>query len=280
MEVQVREEEQIFPWTHPEVQELHSLFDKEFASTHSAEEGEALFQRFFAPTGLLEGKIREWQGKDVELQEVLRIAFELYSFKCFVFTCFFFNDYPEEVVKEWWQNIGMRSCASEQAFSEPTVKKIKQMFDKESEQCESLLDLEGVRGKYLSPVGVLAQEFKALRAKDVKQQVAIGAELFSLKSYIDYTLFMIEFSTKVAAWTVPQVRQLVYQFEYDLKSGRTEEDFQAVRQRFMGADGLIETSLRKLQQSEETAPSAHVEELTRLRDAFEEFFSSHAKGEK
>lgn len=276
----VKVEERAFPWSHPEVQELHKQFDQEFAKVTSPKEGEALFQRFFAPKGLVEAKIQEWQGKDVDLQDVLRIVFELYSFKCFVFTCFFFNDYPEEIVKEWWEKTGMRSWASEKGFTQDSVKDVKQMFDKESLQCKTMLDLEGVRGKFLSPLGVLAQEFRKLRTLDKKQQVATGAELFSLKSYIDYTLFAMEFSTKAAVWTVPEVRELEYRFETDLKEGRSEEDLKSLKDRYLGKDGLIEEMLVKVQSKKGEQATKQVEELNRLKESLEDFFTSHANQEK
>ena len=131
MDIEVKEEEQTFPWTQPDVLELHKMFDQEFAQTRSPEEGEALFHRFFAPTGLVDEKLREWQGKDVEFNDVMAVAFEIFAFKSFVFTCFFFNEFPEELVKEWWQNPGMRSWANDKAFLEPSVKKIKDTFDTE-----------------------------------------------------------------------------------------------------------------------------------------------------
>lgn len=279
MDQQVKEEENVFPWSHPEVLTLHKQFDEEFSQTKSAEEGEKLFHRFFAPTGLLDSKIREWETKDVDFHDVLRIVFELYAFKCFVFTCFFFNDFPEEIVKEWWEQVGMRSWASEDAFSDPGVKKIKQMFDKESEQCQSMLDLEGLKAKYLSPMGVLAQEFKKLRVLDPKKQVAIGAELFSFKSYMDYTVFATEFSSKAAVWTVPEVRSLEYQFETDLKASKSEEDFLDIKNRYIGKKGLIPEQLKKMKAETSEEAVKQVEELTRLQKALEEFFSSHEKVE-
>ena len=280
MDREVKEEEQEFPWTHPEVLELHKMFDQEFAKTRSAEEGEALFVRFFSPTGLVEEKLKDWQGRDVDINDVMTIAFELYTFSCFIFSCFFFNDYPEEIVKEWWQNPGMRSWANENAFLEPSVMKIKVEFDKEASACQTMLDLEELREKYLAPRGVIGQEFQKLVSLDKKRQVAMGAELFSLKSYIDYALFAIEYSAKVETWTTPAVRKIHYQFESDLKAGKTEEDFRALEQRYIGKKGVIATELAKVQSNGGQTPSKHAEELARLRDAFQSFFSSHASEKK
>jgi hypothetical protein len=279
MDGQVMEEEQTFPWTQPDVLALHKLFDQEFAQTKSPEEGEALFHRFFASAGLVEEKLREWQGKDVECNDVMTVAFELFAFKCFVFTCFFFNEYPEEMVKEWWQHPGMRSWANEQAFLEAPVKKIKEKFDKEASACQTMLDIQALEERYLSPLGSIAQEFGTFSALDQKKQVAIGAELFSLKSYIDYALFAIEFSSKAAMWTVPAVRTLQYQFERDLEAGSSEEDFRALEKRYIGEDGVIATQIMQLKRKRGATQSKHAEELVRLREALQSFFSSHTSEE-
>jgi hypothetical protein len=274
MSIEVKEEDHVFPWTHPDVLSLHKLFDLEFSQTQSPEQGEALFQRFFAQTGLVEEKLREWQGKDVEFNDVMTVACELYAFTSFVFTCFFFNDYPEELVKEWWQNPGMRSWMNENAFLESQVKMLKQAFDTEAGACESMLDLEALRERYLSPVGAIAKEFRTFKSLDQKKQVEIGAELFSLKSYIDYALFAIEFSAKMAVWTVPEVRSLQYQFESDLKSGESEEDFHSLEKRYIGENGVISTRLQQLEGKKGEAESKCVEELSRLQNALQSFFSS------
>ena len=143
-----------------------------------------------------------------------------------------------------------------------------------------MLDLEGLAGKYLSPEGAIAQQFGRFSTLDQKRQVAIGAELFSLKSYIDYALFAIEFSSKAAVWTVPAVRMLQYQFERDLKEGQSEEDFRALEQRYVGEGGVIDTQMKQMKGTAESKKSKHVEELVRLRDALQTFFSSHTSEEK
>jgi hypothetical protein len=277
MDIDLKEEEQAFPWTQQDVLELHKLFDKEFAQTHSHAEGEALFQRFFAPDGLVDKKLREWEGKDVPVNDVMAVAFELFSFKCFVYICFFFNDYPEQIVKEWWQNPGMRSWMNEQAFLEPTVKEIKQAFDKEAISCHSMLDLEGLRGKYLSPVGVLAQEFRKMDSLDHKHQVAMGAELLSLNSYINYALFAIEFTAKAEIWTVPAVRVMQYEFESELKTTRSAEDLKALETRYLGEEGKIAQQLKSIKGKKK---SKHAEELAHLNEALQTFFSSHKSEER
>lgn len=275
------QEEQAFPWTHPEVVSLHTLFDQEFAQTHSPEEGEALFRRFFSPTeGLVEQKLAEWRGKDAPFNEVMTLAFELYSFSCFIFSCFFFNDYPEEIVKEWWKDPGMRSWVHEKAFQEPSVLKVKEQFDHDATNCRTMLDLEGLRGKYLSPQGIIAREFGNLKKLSQKKQVAIGAELLSLKSYIDYGLFATEYSAKTATWIVPEVRKIQYQFENDLKALQSDEEFRALEQRYMGIDGVLYMAEQEAEAKKGSSKLQHVEELGRLRDALQSFFSSHTKEEK
>jgi hypothetical protein len=273
---EVKEEEQAFPWTHPEVVGLHKLFDQEFEQTRSQKDGEALLQRFFGPNGLVEGKLQEWQGKDVECNDVMRVAFELHSFTCFVFTCIFFNEFPEELVKEWWQDPGMRSWASEQAFLEAPVKKIRAVFDEEASSCKSMLDLESLREKYLSPEGVISREFSTLRTLNPKQQLAVGAELFSLKSYIDYALFAIEYSAKVETWTTPEVRVLQYQFERELKACTSDEEFLGLEKRYLGEEGVIASKLNELKRKRGEKKAKHVEELGRMKDALQSFFSSHS----
>ncbi len=280
MNAEIQEEARAVPWTHPDVVELHNLFYEEFAQTQSPEEGAALFRRFFAPAGLVDKKLEEWQGKNVEFHEVMAVAFELYTFSCFVFISFFLNDYPEEIVEAWWKNPGMRLWVHEQAFMKPLVQKIKEKFDGEAAGCQTMLDVEGLREKYLSLRGVIAQEFENLRALDQKEQVAVGTELLSLKSYITYGLFAIEYSAKVATWTVPEVRKLLYRFERELKSLQSDDDIRALQQRYIGEEGVYSTELRTAEHKTGKAREQHIEELCRFREAVQSFFSHHTTEDK
>ena len=279
MNTEVKEDVKALPWTQPDVLELHAMFDREFAKIKSLDDLEALFHRFFAPTGLVEEKRKEWQGKDATIEEVMTVVFELYSFRSFVYTCVFFNDFPDEVVSEWWRSPGIRSIADEDAFMEAPVKKIQQAYDKDAAASDTRLDLQKVRQEYIFPGGVIDKAFSTLNTKTPKKQVAIGAELFCLKGYIEFTLFEIEFSTTSAVWTVPEVRMVQCRFEDDLLAARSDEDVDAVEKRYLGEGGVIAAQKEMVKQKKGEAKTRHAEELTRFQDALQVFFSSQTNEE-
>ena len=262
-------------WSEPEVQQLYQQFDTDAKKAASPEEGEALLRRFFAQGGLLDQKLRDWEVRDVSLEQVLKVAFELYAFKFFVFTCFFLNEFSEELVLEWQRTNGAQSGAGE--YTGPAAD-VREAFDKAFGQCASVLDLEELGARFLAPDGIISREFSKARKADDKTQLATGAALFRLKSYIEYTLFAADFSAKSSAWTVPAVRKLVLDFERALKFGETEEDFTALESRYQGDNGLVAVEWRKVQA--QSPQSVHEQELSRLNENIQSFLqqarSSHA----
>ena len=261
-------------WTEPDVQQLHQLFDEEVKSAQSADEGEALFRRFFAPKGLLEEKLHEWRAREADLDQVLKVAFELYAFKFFVFTCFFLNEYSDELIHEWQHNDELQISNLENDPSKGPVVHLRKAFDEEIMGCKTMLELEKLKEKYLSPVGVIANEFKKARSFDEKKQLQTGAALFHLKSYIEYTLFAVDFSAKSSTWTVPEVRRMAYLFEDQLKSGETEEDFRTLESQYKGDKGLVMKALEEASASKKKANAVRKEELQRLHEAIQSFFAS------
>jgi hypothetical protein len=260
------------PWTEPDVRQLHALFDSEAKKAQSAEEGEELLHRFFGPGGLVDQKLAVWRGKDADIATVLKVAFELYTFKFFVFTCFFLNEYSDDLVRQWREQDEAQREKAE--ASDGPVAHIRQEFDAKLAACQSIFDLEGLKALYLSPTGVLAQEFTKARKLDDRAQVAIGAALFHLRSYIEYMLFEADFSTKSSMWTVPVVRAMVYDFEEALKSSTSEEDFRTIQQRYHQDTGCVAVALRSMREHPETLNAVYENELVRLQETIQSFFST------
>jgi hypothetical protein len=178
------------------------------------------------------------------------------------------------MVEEWWETKSLRPWMEDDSYFETRVKKLKQAFDKETDDCTTPFDLEELRDKYLSPNGFIAKESQKIHELKMKEQVGVATELFGLKSYIEITLFVMEHSLEVEEWTVPEVRDLENQLEIDLDSISTEKEFRAIEGRYLGKDGLIETQLKQLKGKKGEMNLKHAEELGCLRDSVQTFFSS------
>jgi hypothetical protein len=220
--------EKSIPWTKPKVIEMHKQFDSEFDTLTTEKDVELLLQKYFGFTGLIEEALRELAGSASELNGIMETAFELISFRAYIYTCFFLNHFKEEAVSSWWEEKGFRSWSGKEAFSNPVTAALKEKFDTALGECRDTAEFHRLKDEYVGPTGEVAKALASLEKKPVKDQIEIGADLFNFKSYVDYSMYAIELSMKSSHWTDPDVRGLVYRFERDLFTAESEEDVEKV----------------------------------------------------
>ncbi len=233
MPAEKTESEKNIPWTKPKVIEMHKQFDAEFDQLQNEKDVERLLQKYFGFTGLVEESLRELAGSSEELNVIMETAFELISFRAYIYTCFFLNHFKEDAVSAWWEEKGFRSWSGKDAFSNPVTAALKKKFDKALEDCRDTAEFHKLKDEYVGPGGEVAKALANLEKKEVKDQIEIGADLFNFKSYVDYSMYAVEFSMKSSHWTDHDVRGLVYSFERDLFTAENEEDVDEVVARYL-----------------------------------------------
>lgn len=227
------EEQENIPWTIPKVVQLQKKFDDQFSQLKKEEDVEELFSSFFGPEGFVEESLREIAGADLSMKEALEAVFELVSFRAYIYTSFFFNNFEEKLIEKWQNEYGFRSWSGEKALSLPKTAELKKQFDEKLEKAQTMADLFSLKVDFLAPDGKIGKALAALDKKDPFDQITQAADLFNLKAYIDYTLFAVEYSMKVEHWTDPMVRGVVYHFEHDLLQSATDKDAEAVVSQYL-----------------------------------------------
>lgn len=256
-------------WSQSEVQKISERLNLEMDALEPDEDWKALLYRYFGPEGIIEKTLNELQGADMDFDDMMDIAYELYSLKSGALSSPFLVHFSEGIIQEYFDKIDTVSC--DDFAPEPSVNEIKQAFDNESS--EDVIDLDGLRNKYLSSSGLINQAFQRLSSPG-KKQLAIGMNLFELIAYIETMLFGAKALSRQERWTVPEVRKIDCQFEWDVITADPDEDCRVLYDRYLGKDGIIETQLRQLDGTNDGMKLQHVEELCCLRDDMKEMFSS------